>query len=116
MALIDGTYPLTEFCFASFRNIDETDHVREFDALRAESAKIDFTDDSASLVGALLSWQVADGYANYVVTKDAPLTVQHVPFMDAYTVDPALIKGLDPGDVRAQLARSARLDALFGRK
>lgn len=114
MALLDGTYPLTEFCFASLRGgFDDTEHVREFEALRVASSKID---PAGSLVGALLSWQVADGYANYIVTKDAPLTVQHVPFMDAYTVDPALIKGLDPGDVRDQLARTARLDALFSRR
>lgn len=67
------------------------------------------------VVGAVLSWPRADGYAHYLVTADEPLTLQHIPYIDAWSVEPALIKGLDRDDVLNMLDREKRLRALHNR-
>jgi len=68
------------------------------------------------VVGGLLKFQVADGYAVYVVTKATPLTLTHVPFGDAYQVHDALIRGLRRADVLASLERDRKLSAIFAKK
>jgi hypothetical protein len=68
------------------------------------------------VVGGLLRFQVADGYAEYLVIKDKPLTLQHVPFFDGYQVDSALIRGLRRVDVEQRLAAERRLAELMNRK
>lgn len=60
------------------------------------------------VVGAVLQWQVADGYASYIVTKASPLTLAALPFADEYTVSPVLIRGLRKGDVLEMLASARR--------
>lgn len=87
-----------------------------FKKLQEASDAIDFNDPKASLKGALLRWQRADGYAHYIVTADRPLTVQHVPFLDAWTVESALIRGLTRADVIAQLKREKAMKELFSKK
>ena len=68
------------------------------------------------VVGGLIKFQVADGYAVYIVTKAAPLTLTHVPFGDAYQVHDALIRGLRRADVLASLERDRKLSAIFAKK
>src|SRR4030042_1123905 len=55
------------------------------------------------IVGAVLAWPVADGRAYYVVTKESPLTLSHVPYLDNYAVDPVFIRGLRRSDVEDEL-------------
>ena len=65
------------------------------------------------VVGALLKYQRADGYAYYLVVKDRPLTLQHVPVFDGYGVEPELIRGLTLLDVLNRLDGEWRLAALL---
>lgn len=82
----------------------------ELDRLHAYA---DTLDDS-EYVGAIVRWQVADGYAEYLVTSMAGSgTLQHLPFLDAYTVDPALIRGLRKQDIKERVDASRRLSRLF---
>jgi hypothetical protein len=76
---------------------------------------IDFTNPKASLKGAMLRWQRADGYAHYIVTADKPLTVNHVPFGDAWEVEAALIRGLNRAEVIKQLEFAKHLRDLFSK-
>lgn len=55
------------------------------------------------VVGALLSFPVADGSALYLVTKASPLTLQHVPLWDAYQIPAAHISGLRLAHVHSQV-------------
>lgn len=71
---------------------------KEMENMRQVSAGIDI---DKSLVGALLTFQIADGYAYYLVTKDKPLTLMHIPYMDGYQVHPILLKNLGAEDVKA---------------
>lgn len=66
-----------------------------------------------SYIGAVLMFPVADGNAVYVVIKDKPLTVQHVPIGDAWEADRCTIRGIDRQEVREQLEERERW---FGRK
>ena len=67
------------------------------------------------LKDAVVRFQVADGYAVYVVTQDDPLTLQHVPFMDGYQADAATIRGVNRSTVRDQLRRAAAFHGLEDR-
>jgi hypothetical protein len=60
-------------------------------------------DPSGDLSGAVVKFQVADNYAYYVVIKDKPLTLQLIPFCDAYQISDAHMRGLRREDVVQQL-------------
>jgi len=86
---------------------------------KAESAALqELRERAASLpegevVGAFLSFPVADGFAHYVVTKARPLTVAHVPFGDGYRVAPMMIRGMRKSDVLAMVKRERAYARLF---
>jgi len=61
---------------------------------------------TSPLKNALIQFQVADGYAVYVVTEEEPLTLRHVPYGDEYQADPATIRGVNKNTVRTQLKRA----------
>ena len=56
--------------------------------------------ESDTLKGFVWSCPVADGYANYIVTKLRPLTLQYINFGgDGYAVPEAHIRGLKKEDL-----------------
>ena len=57
------------------------------------------------LLGEILRWQRADGYAEYMVWSTDPLTLIHLPVGDAWTVEAPLIRGLNLADVEDMVAR-----------
>lgn len=75
--------------------------------LAGRSASLD--PDGPSLVGALIRFSVADGYALYVVSKDSPLTLRHVPYGDAYEAHPATVRGVTAETVRGELRQQRAL-------
>lgn len=68
------------------------------------------------IVGALLDFPVADGKALYIVVKASPLQVSHLPFADAYSVHPAMIRGLTRSDVEQQVRQTRAWNKLFATK
>ena len=64
----------------------------------------------------IMSFPIADGKAFYKVVKEKPLTLQHIPFGDAYEAHPALIKGLDLDDLKAQRAIEAMWKSLADKR
>ena len=60
-------------------------------------------------VGELLRWHRADGYAVYMVTCERPLRLAHVDICDGYTVEAALIRGLDLATVRAMVEHERKM-------
>jgi len=64
-----------------------------------------------TLINVLVRFQVADGYAYYLVINEYPLTLMHVPYLDAYRAHPALLRGLDKNDVRKQVKSRKMLKA-----
>ena len=98
-----------EFEFASG---DWKAHSAELERLQAASDAL----PEGILVGGLLSFPVADGYAYYLVRNNDPLTLQHVPFGDAWTIPTPYVRGLEPEDVIEQLARRRRFQAHLAAK
>lgn len=52
------------------------------------------------VVGRLLEFGVGDGYAVYLVTREKPLTVMHIPYADAYMASGILLRGLRLSDIK----------------
>ena len=67
------------------------------------------------LVGEIIRWQRADGYAEYMIANTEPLRLIHLEMDDAYEVEPALIRGLTLEDVTAMVEQERRIRTLFAR-
>ena len=60
--------------------------------------------DALFAQGKAIKFQVADGYACYLVKSIKPLVLQHIAFGDDYTVSDATIRGLRRVDVEGLIA------------
>lgn len=87
-------------------------HKREEALMQELSDKSAKVDPDGDLTGAVIRFQVADGYAVYVVSKHEPLTLQHVPYMDAYQANEATIRGVNKNTVRSQIMRDRAFAAM----
>lgn len=85
-------------------------HTEQFKALEVEAAKVD---PAVSLVGAIVSFPWADSSALYRVSKDKPLTLQHIPVFDAWQVRYSQIRGLRRADVVSMVEGAQRMRELF---
>ena len=68
---------------------------------------------TGQLVGRLLRLGRGDGYAWYIITSEKPLTLQWVPYSDAWQIEGALIRGLRIADVQAMVRREQAISELF---
>lgn len=66
------------------------------------------------LRGEIVRFQVADGYAQYMIVDGT--TMIHLPLGDAYAIPDAHARGLRASDLSELVESRKRLDALFGRK
>jgi hypothetical protein len=88
--------------FPKFKNNKDIDRQQDaLDILIDKSNQLD--PNGPTLVGALWKYPVADGHAYYVVTKDKPLTLAHIPFLDEYAVPEFVIRGLKRSDIQLML-------------
>jgi len=55
------------------------------------------------LVGEIVRFQIADGYAQYMIVKQRPFTVAHLDILDGYSALGATIRGFRLQDARAQV-------------
>lgn len=69
--------------------------------------------NSGELVGEVVRWQRADGYAQYMVASQKPLQLVHLAVGDAWSVEDALIRGLRLTDIRKMVERERGLKKLF---
>jgi hypothetical protein len=111
MARLAGTLK-PDFSYDDFRNSEGR---LDYDAMSAaekawlEAEKEKLRKSSASdVVGEEVRFQVADGYASYIVTKVRPLTVVHIGLGDAYQAHGATIRGLNLAEVRHQVEGDRR--------
>lgn len=68
------------------------------------------------LAGERWRYQIADGYAQYVVYTSKPLALLELPLGDAYQIPDVVRRGLTLTDVRNDVVRSKQLAELFGGK
>ena len=106
MAKLDPTpYPMPSLS-------DFKAQIAEIERLTAASNAL----DESEYEGALIKFQVADGYAYYLVTSMAgSATVQFVPFGDEYTVHDATIRGLRKQDIKDLVDADRHLAQIFGK-
>ena len=67
------------------------------DCISKENADLDALDSNR-----LMKFPVADGEAIYYVVKEKPLTLQHVPYGDGYSIPNAHMRGLTYSDLQNQ--------------
>lgn len=67
-------------------------------------------------LGALISFPIADGSAVYRVNSQLKGTVslQHVPYGDAWQIPPAHMRGLTAKDIKKQIDSSRKMAVIFG--
>jgi hypothetical protein len=65
------------------------------------------------VAGRIVSFPIADGYALYLVQKESPLVLQHIPVGDAWAIPREHLRGLRLNDVRRRLWRD---DAVAGQR
>ena len=67
-------------------------------------------------VGVVLFFSVADSYAVYCVVKDRPLTLEHIPYGDAWHADARLLRGLRRQDILEEEMRARALAKMLAKK
>lgn len=68
---------------------------------------------TSDLVGEVIRFPVADGYAEYVVMNTRPLQLIHLETGDAYAADAMTLRGLRVSDVRSMVKSSRALADMF---
>ena len=91
-----------------------------FDAhFKVERERLDALEAAATasktLLHQLVRFPQADGYALYRVVKEQPLTLQHIPFGDAWQVPYAMIRGLRRVDVARMVENAKAIRKLFSK-
>jgi hypothetical protein len=111
MARLGAPIALPEFSFRD--NLQDSPHIKAFDALTAEDAA---ARDRGEIVGRLLRFPVADSYAVYRITSAKPLTLAHVDYMDGWTITAAHLRGINLASVKEDLRRRDAMDAFFAQR
>lgn len=68
-----------------------------------------------ALVGEIIRFQIADGYAQYMVKKEKPLQLVHLHVGDGYQIDPIMIRGLRLSDVRQRVSQEKKFASMFSK-
>lgn len=72
--------------------------------------------NQGDLVGETIKFQRGDGYAQYMVWSQKPLSFIWIELGDAWTVEDALLRGLRVKDVREMVDADRAWAELFSRK
>ena len=99
-----------------YENFDYKREYAAVDKARALYAKGFRNANKGDLVGEIIKFPVADGYAEYMVESERPLKLVHLADWDEYSIPPAHIRGLRLTDVRALAESERTLAALFAKK
>lgn len=73
----------------------------------------DNTNSTSDLVGQIIRFPVADGYAEYMVLDTRPLQLLHLETGDAYSASAVTMRGLRVADVKSMVERDRNLQAMF---
>jgi len=68
------------------------------------------------IVGGVVQFPVADGYAIYRVSKEKPLTLQHIPYCDAWQIPEAHMRGLTRKDIERLIWQNKQMNDIFGKQ
>jgi hypothetical protein len=62
-------------------------------------------------IGEIIKFQIADGYAEYMIASMKPLELIHIPLLDAYQLP--YIQNLTTKDVQEKIDQQKKLEVLF---
>ena len=85
---------------------------KAFDKLVDDATRI----PEGTVKGHIVSFPVADNYANYLVVSEKPLKLAHLPVGDGYSVNDFTIRGMRLQDVQHKVAGSRIMAAMFAKK
>ena len=77
--------------------VSERKDTLAFEALLAKSDTVNL---DKTLVGVVVSFPYADGYAHYKVVKDKPLILEHIPYGDAWKLASYAENGITAEDIK----------------
>lgn len=97
--LLPKPYPLPEIQYTGDFNKGFAAHKAAFEAIPQDR---------------VIRFPRGDGYALYFVVSVKPVVLQWIPFSDRWQVEPALIRGLRPADIKSMLDGARRVQELFG--
>ena len=83
---------------------------------RADLAALCRENGKSDVLGEVVKWQRADGYAEYIVWRTRPLELIHLPLGDGWQIEAPLMRGLRLADVREMVDRDRALRALFAKR
>lgn len=102
-SIVDGRYD---------RELDDRLHHEYLERLAAEARRR----NQGSLVGEVIRFPVADGYAAYMIWSESPFEAIHLPIHDAWQIPEAHARGLRLSDARDMVERDRRIAELFASK
>lgn len=94
----------------------ETNYIETLKALAKGSVTTPKTKPNIDMIGEIIRFQRADGYAQYMIWDTKPLQLVWLELGDAYGVEEALIRGLRLEDVKQMVERERALRDLFKRQ
>ena len=116
--------PPEEIKFPSFNEFFDEDG--KFDNEKYRQAENNYIETLAAearqngdsdLLGEVVKWQRADGYAMYMVWNTEPLELVHLEgIADGYTVEEALIRGLRLTDVNEMVENDRKIAEIFAKR
>lgn len=65
------------------------------------------------MIGKTVKYQIADGYAVYIVISEEPLMLIHVNSGDGYQIPDAHMRGLILSDIKEEVRREETLTKMF---
>jgi len=71
---------------------------------------------AGDLMGEVVRFPIADGYAQYMIVGTKPAALMHLPIHDAWEIPEAHARGLRTSDLRDEIMAEKRFAELFARK
>jgi len=97
-----------------FANFNSKEYHKKDDAYIAELKQFCLKQNKGKNVGEVIKFQVADGYALYMVASMRPLELIHVPLGDCYEFQ--YVHLMTPNEVQKSIDRDKEMEKLFGNK
>lgn len=125
MAKLTNKIPgLPQYVHNAILSLNAKQDYKDIDAMlkRQEADMKILTDYAASLpdgniVGSMVRFHIADGYAVYVVASAKPLALLHLNgYCDGYAIPEAHMRGLKVADIQQKVRQEQAMSRLFGRR
>lgn len=112
MATLIGGFDI-EVDFSALYKEHEKQVQAGIEKCRTYISKLPINGRDAPLVGKLVRFQIADGYAEYMVASQKPLQLIYLDIGDGYQIPNPHMRGLNVADIRELVEREEALTKMF---